>query len=350
MRGRNIRTESNVDTHDIHNLIENPLSCGYLLSFCEYEFNAENIKYITEINSFRDSFRIDRVAWSKPYEQIDQELKGIPESEISLEWPSEYLSESAVKEKVQKIHSQYIHPDAESQICFPHTVLQRTEWRIHHINIYGPETFEESLIDPIKTMKRDILPRFLRSNFFTEMTARLKSIETLPASSDLEIPDPPNSLVFNSIDEIPPTRRFHLKEIVENRLLYGKFLTYLQKCFCSENLICYRMVTLFEEKIIAKQPVANIAWDIYRFFVAEGSAYEISIEYSNRKSIMLQLAKPNIDTFDFVKKSAYAMLKTIYASFKNTNEYGELSHYLRSKYSRGPLEGCLPKGKSNLNE
>jgi hypothetical protein len=29
------------------------------------------------------------------------------------------------------------------------------------VNLYGPETFEESLIDPIKTMKRDILPRFL---------------------------------------------------------------------------------------------------------------------------------------------------------------------------------------------
>jgi hypothetical protein len=313
-------------------------------SFSEYEFSAENIKYVIEINSFRDSFRIDRVAWSKPYRQIDSELRDCSPDEIPTEWPSIYLSESSVKEKIEKIHATFIHSDAEAQICFPHDVLQRTEKRIQLVRLYGPETFEESLIDPIKTMKKDILPRFLRSTFSSEMIRRLKSIETLPRGTDLEVPDPPNTLVFQTLNEVPPSRKFHLIELVENRLLYAKFLAYLQSCFCAENLVCYRMVTLFEELLAGKQPVADLAWDIYRFFVAEGSAYEISIEFANRKAIMLQLAKPRADTFELVKKSAFSMLKTIYVSFKSTPEYAELAQYVRSKLARSPLEGCLPRG------
>jgi hypothetical protein len=314
-------------------------------SFSEYEFNAENIKYIIEITSFRDAFRIDRVSWSKPYQVIDRELQDLSPSKIPTEWPSAYLSESAVKECIDRIHALFIHSDADSQICLPSDVLERTERRIERVNLYGPETFEESLIDPIKTMKRDILPRFLRSTFALDMRARLKSVEVLPSASELELPVPPDSLTFQSAEEIPVSRRFHLKELVENRFLYGKFLSYLQQCFCSENLVCYRMVTLFEEFVRAKRPptaIADLAWDIYRFFVADGAVYEISIEFASRKAIMLQLAKPKLETFEFVKRTSLSMLKTIYVSFKSTAEYAELAHYLRSKYSRGPLLGCLP--------
>lgn len=285
------------------------------------------------------------MAWSKSYRAIDKELQSLPSDQIPTDWPSAYVSESSVRESVGRIHSLFIHASADSQICLPSDVLERTERRIALVNLYGPETFEESLIDPIKTMKRDILPRFLRSTFYLDMMRRLRSVEVLPTAADLELPIPPNSLTFQSAEEIPADRRFKLQEIVENRHLYGKFLSYLQQCFCSENLICYRMVTLFEEMVLTKKPsadIADLAWDIYRFFVADGAVYEISIEFASRKAIMLQLAKPRLDTFDFVKRSSLSMLKTIYVSFKTTVEYAELAGYLRSKYSRGPLHGCLP--------
>jgi hypothetical protein len=256
-----------------------------------------------EIAEFRDFFRIDRVAWSKPYRIIDKELRGLDENEISTEWPSQYLSKDAVKEKLDIIHSKFIHNDAPYQICFPHVVLERTTERIKRVNIYGPQTFEESLVDPLKTLKRDILPRFLRSHFFATMNTRLESIQRLPSAGDLATPIPPSRLSFN-LEELPHDRRFHLKEVVDNRYLYQEFLKYTQKCFCSENLICYRMVTLFEERIEAKEPCEDLAWDIFRYFVAEGSAYEISIEFAKRKAIMLELAKPKHDTFEFVKKSS----------------------------------------------
>ena len=355
---------------ELYELIDHPISCGYLhvkrtfleisffpffflfslhisyfllffyiykKAFCESEYSAENIKYIIEINTFRDFFRIDRVAWSKSYKVLDLELKDLSDEEIDHTWPSQYLSESSIREKIDRIYSLFIDNNAELQICFPHVVLERTMTRLNLINYYGPEAFEESLIDPLKTMKRDILPRFLRSNYYSELSFRLKSIETLPSASELEIPIPPTNLSFDP-SQLSSERRFHLHEVVECRLLYTKFLSYLQGCFCSENLICYRMISLFEEKMITKQSVTSITWDIYRFFVAEGSAFEISLEYSNRKAILLQLAKPKIDCFAMVKKSAYSMLKTYFTSYKNTTEYQELASFILSKQN----------GKSNL--
>lgn len=212
--------------------------------------------------------------------------------------------------------------------------------RLNYVNLYGPEVFEESLIDPLKTMKRDILPRFIRSPFYEEMTRMINSLDTHPLATELELPIPPTQLVFES-SELTPNRQFRLSEIVENRYLYSKFMAYLQECYCSENLICYRMVTLFEEKIAAKHSVKDISWDIYRFFVAEGSPFEISLEYSSRKAICLQLAKPTPTCYDDVKKSAYNMLKTFFASYKNKPEYQHLSTYLLSKQG-GKSAGCIP--------
>ena len=236
--------------------------------------------------------------------EIDCELKSADDDDMCKEWPSAHLCESDVKEKIQSIHSTFIHNDALHQICMPSGVLHRTENRMSLVNLYGPQTFEESLIDPLKTLRRDILPRFLRSSHFSEMVRCLSSIERLPPASDLDLPIPPTNLHFDSLDDLPPSRKFHLREVVENRHLYQNFLAYTQKCFCSENLICYRMVAIFEERIAAHEPCSDIAWDIFRFFVADGSAYEISIEFCKRKAIMLELANPRAQTFEFVKASA----------------------------------------------
>ena len=244
------------------------------------------------------------MAWSKSYRVLDRELEEAEEGKADDSWPSIYLSESAVKEKIDLIVEKFISDDAPFQICFPSAVLERTNARMKRVNIYGPQTFEEALLDPLKTMRRDILPRFTRSKFFSDMVERMASIEHLPSASELDTPVPPTKLKFDSLDELPLDRRFHLKEVVECRHLFQCFLAYTQKCFCSENLICYRMVTLFEERVEAKEPCSDIAWSIFRYFVAEGSAYEISIEFAKRKAIMLDLAKPKAHTFEFVKKSS----------------------------------------------
>ena len=35
--------------------IDNPIRCGYLHAFCEFEYNSENIKFLIAIDQFRDN-------------------------------------------------------------------------------------------------------------------------------------------------------------------------------------------------------------------------------------------------------------------------------------------------------
>lgn len=57
----------------IEDIINNPLKCGYLLAFCESEFSTENINFILEIDRFKDSLRVDKLAWnhSLDYRSVD---------------------------------------------------------------------------------------------------------------------------------------------------------------------------------------------------------------------------------------------------------------------------------------
>ena len=62
--------------------------------------------------------------------------------------------------------------------------------RIKLFHLYGPEVFEEACLDPIKTMRKDILPRFCRSPIYESMIHRLASCDPPPATSYLHVPTP----------------------------------------------------------------------------------------------------------------------------------------------------------------
>ena len=67
------------------------------------------------------------------------------------------------------------------------TTFNRTTRQVH---LYGPEVFEEACLDPIKTMKKDILPRFLTSSVFRRMVEDVAMWEPPPPASDLKVPPP----------------------------------------------------------------------------------------------------------------------------------------------------------------
>lgn len=58
------------------------------------------------------------------------------------------------------------------------------------INYYGPKIFDEIIIDPIKTMKKDILPRFLVSFLYDRMIHNLLSCDPPPPSANMSVPPP----------------------------------------------------------------------------------------------------------------------------------------------------------------
>ena len=42
-------------------------------------------------------------------------------------------------------------------------VAENTKRRMKLLDLYGPDVFSEALLDPLKTINRDVLPRFLAS-------------------------------------------------------------------------------------------------------------------------------------------------------------------------------------------
>ena len=66
-------------------------------------------------------------------------------------------------------------------------------FRLRHLHLYGREVFTEATIDPLKTVNKDVLPRFLVSGFYQDLDRRLKSIVTLPAATDFTVKPPRSS-------------------------------------------------------------------------------------------------------------------------------------------------------------
>ena len=65
-------------------------------------------------------------------------------------------------------------------------------------------------------------------------------------------------------------RLFTLNEILVDHILYPHFLSYLQVQLSAENLLCIRMIHIFEELIVSPEQViyaTDHAWIIYRYIL-----------------------------------------------------------------------------------
>ena len=311
-------------TPAILELLNDPIKTGYLLAFCESEFNAENMRFILEIDRFRDFIYLDKSFERKlTWQQIDRNV-GIKSTEYldddhitdftsftlckSTEWKSNIVPYEGIVEDVTKIWNTYLSSAAPHQICIPSKVLSNTKKRLELIHIFGAEIFEETMIDPIKTLNRDVLPRFLVSEHYLKLQERLKSIENLPFAFDLNLPIPTQSQVlhWNSNEiTIENLQKIPLKEFVNDSLIYPIFLLYLQSIVSSENLLCLRAIDLFKESFPNSQldevehteDTHYYVWLLYSYFIAPNSAFEISVSDRRRKYIRQALAYPKYNTF-----------------------------------------------------
>jgi hypothetical protein len=201
------------------------------------------------------------------------------------------------------------------------------------VHLYGPSVFEEACLDPIKTMTKDILPRFLQSNIYRRMVEDVATCDPPPPAADLKVPPPGSRLLTSaSLDHFYDSRRFTLDEIVGCLQLYNVFLAFLRRRVCAENLICVRMIAIFQEQMRAGDVVdgQRTALNIYRYFVAPRSAFEVSLHHVKRKQTQYAIAQPKIDTFDHVHHSAYEQLKVHFDQFVQTPEYAQLSEMMRT--------------------
>lgn len=302
---KNARNEKiQYDKNTIESFIHNPIRCGFLYAYCEENYCSENIKFAMEIDKFRDFMAADIDVWrdNKDWREMDRDcdLYSMSITNVQKEiveplrngtlldpatWPSKKIDVSSMLEQLRHIWDVYLSDDGESQICMPSKVYIHTMNRLKLAHVYGPDLFSEAMLDPIKTIRVDIQPRFVVSQHFKEMRVRMTDLSILPLPSSLNLP-PPDATVRAkySVDQL--TRegfRFALDDFLVDKVLYEAFLKYLDHQRSSENLRCLQAINLFKNKINSvfldptlKPAAIEQGWLVYKYFIAEESAYEVS--------------------------------------------------------------------------
>ena len=321
-------------------ILHDPIQCGYLLNFTECEHNSENLCFIMMVSRFRDAFNKDIDAWSKSWTEIDREITGQDEHYLThmTTWPSTQLLKPTIGKMAQAIWDEFLSDTAKSQIFMSAKVATNTKRRMLLLDLYGPDIFSEALLDPINTINNDILPRFLASKSKVDMDQRIQLLKTKLTQSDIQIPPP--------IDDplLKPSRRstfrarklFTLNEILNNRTLYDEYLKYLESKLSHANLLCIRMINIFEDLCMDESSeslveATDCAWKIYQYFLAKGAPYEMSLQSKYKKEIMISLAKVHIQMFDELEKFAMSALTISFNNYKTTDDYNNLKELLEKQ-------------------
>lgn len=368
----------------VESLLNQPIQCGFLLAFCQAQHCAENVSFAIEIDRCKDYFALDRRNWPRDRKWSDLDVQyGVltevydPMVACELEddirrgyhiipsntWKSTTVPLDTIDTFLKLIWDNYLWHEADSQICISSATLVRTSRRMRLIHVYGEMAFYEALEEPLKTMKKDILPRFVASRYHSRLKMRLSSLHPLPSSSDLVIESPDN-IERNeySLNEIRNgTTMFTLRDCLHDKILYDEFFAYLSRSVATENLLCYRAIDtferLFDQEYVNDELVDDWAWTVYRFFVAAGSCYEVSVSYRNRKDIMYSLVKPHDAMFSNLQESAIVALKEHFAAFQTTPEYANLTKYVsdyheqlqkmrqQKQSSKSSCFSCAPESK-----
>mmetsp|Transcript_23153 Transcript_23153/g.23364 ORF Transcript_23153/g.23364 Transcript_23153/m.23364 type:complete len:377 (-) Transcript_23153:285-1415(-) len=328
-------------------ILENAIPCGYLLKFCNIEHNSENLRFAMEVEEFKENHS-DPSVWTKSWQELDIEksIKSLGKELTAIElngdchedecdennWPSTKVDRIEMKKSIQAVWDSFLSDDSPTQICLSQGCMRRTQFRINHLHLYGPEIFGEAMIDPIKTINKDIMPRFQKAALYQDMNKRMAHVDPLPAADTLEVESPDESYVMDPewMAEVDK-HNFTLEEMLQDMYLYQIFLEYLEENNAAQHLLCVRMIQIFEDHILAKDIPSAIdqAWELYKYFIATGSAYEVPCTARAKKDIMLNLARCASGDFEHVRKVSYGALVTHFANFQNSPTFSELPAYMK---------------------
>lgn len=346
---------ANLDS--IHDLIHEPICSGFLFKYCEAFYCSENIRFVMEVDKFRDFFQQETVAWQKGWKELDHELdfrsqdssfhenvrakikmieELVEQEQLVLEtdWPSKKISPMDVEHMLRDIWNTFLSDKAVTQICVPSIVLWNTMRRMRRVHLYGREVFHEALLEPIRTIFRDIYPRFRNSEHMVVLRRRMQEMENLPMSSELSLPPLPN----NILDRYTPAElemgvQFTLQDMLEDKTCFKEFFRYLQSCILSENLRFIRALQIYKAHISGtdagtRRRGVEWAWQLYKFFIAPYSAFEISVSHQARRDIMRQLADPNINTFDTIERTTMELLRVHFNTFRTKKDFANLGNII----------------------
>lgn len=348
------KPDKGANLESINDLIHEPICSGFLFKYCEAFYCSEHIRFVMEVDKYRDYFQTENMFWLSSWKQVDldlalqkfdisypervketiAEVQALLDSEtltVDAKWPSTRVSRTGVESMMKHIWETFLSDSAKFQICMPSRVLWKTLQRMKNVHLYGKDVFQEALYDPIKTIFRDIYPRFRNSEHMKMLRQRMRECEDLPPSSALVLPPLPNLITSRyTMKELHAETKLTFQDMLEDKICFKEFFRYLQSCIVSENLRFIRALQVYKEHIIStddslKRHGVEWAWTIYKFFIAPYSAYEISVSHTARRDVMCQLADPTVNTFDVIERYTLDLLRVHFNTFRNKKEYTNMN-------------------------
>uniref|UniRef100_K3X4P2 RGS domain-containing protein n=1 Tax=Globisporangium ultimum (strain ATCC 200006 / CBS 805.95 / DAOM BR144) TaxID=431595 RepID=K3X4P2_GLOUD len=279
----------------IDDIISNPVSCGYLLDFCQKGYCAENLNFFMAVDKFKDECAL-----------------------LDFRDPE---SVTTCKEMADRIWQDYLSLNSPNEVSLPSQDREQTMERMKKPGEFRGKLFDVAMQDAIKTLQKDTLQRFLNSPQYNEMSAKVTQVHDLMVKKALEVDgayqiDMPTKTTLTD-DKIASTKEFSLDDILNDKILFSEMLEYLEKKFKAENLKCARQIRRFEELALEKKAddLKSFAWDVYLYFIAPGSPYEVSCTNLDRKSVQLRLGCPIKSMFEPIKENTMLVLKQDHKAF-----------------------------------
>jgi hypothetical protein len=343
---------------------DNPVHCGYMLTFCKAEFSEENLTFIIEVDRLKDKMLAEPHVWKKKWQEIDKDFgflgnfrrdavskrdsnSGISKRDITSHhkvcsiyppkaylWPSLIVSKELIEIEVLRIWKEFIERNSPSEICLSPPVIERTAFRMKYLYMYGPDVFTEAIEEHVcVTLELDTVPRFSHSDVYTKMSTLLY---TFQEDDLIEVPLPQNKVLAISSRENLKNKTFELIEVLSDGILYTEYLEYLELNSNEKWLLCLQLISLFEEEINLVHDdlgsaedsallVEQYAWEIYNFFITKNSKFEIAFTEKDKKEIMRHLAKPASQMFEILRDLCDEKLETYFILFQLTEQYQHLN-------------------------
>ena len=132
------------------------------------------------------------------------------------------------------------------------------------------DVFEEMVAETWKTVKADLLPRFLSSPLYRTCRDRMANLAELPIQSTFSVILPKESNVLRI-----PASEFNIKcvdgslqELLQDFTLFEAFLAYLRSKYASEGLLCLNMINSYRQLWIISNSYRQVSLLIrFYFFV-----------------------------------------------------------------------------------
>ncbi|KAL0590293.1 hypothetical protein ABG067_001540 [Albugo candida] len=272
----------------IDDIVQNPISCGYLLDFCQKQYCAENLNFFMAVDKFKDQCAI-----------LDFRD---PEAAVTC------------KNLAETIWAEFLSTNSPSEVSLPSEDRLITMERLKFPGVYRQNLFEVAVKDAVKTLQKDTLGRFLKSPQFKDMESVFRAALEKMSTDTLEDAafdnDLPTKIVLTE-ERINSSSEYSLDEILNDKILFQEMLEYLENKFKAENLKCTHHILRFEHLADRKigDDLKAYAWNIYLYFLAPGSPFEVSCTALDRKFAQLRLGCPERSMFQPIKDSTLAVLK-----------------------------------------